>query len=146
LFREGTWKKLAIALVLLAGAGVVFWQARWFVFSTRIHNVLESLARRPAPAEITALRSRINAEARALWISPDSIALDLHLEQHTSRSYATKEDMTEQYWFVVVHATRGSSVADWEKRIDTALDAAYTAALEEGGVPVKKAEKPGEKN
>jgi hypothetical protein len=136
--QPGTLKKLAVGAVVLAGAGFLFWEARWYVFQTRINNVLVSLPVKPSIAQLGDIRGRISEQARALWISPDSMALDIHLEQHGSNGFAAKEDMTEFYWFVVVHARRGSSTADWERRIDSKLEDADVAALEAKNVEVQR--------
>jgi hypothetical protein len=138
LLKEGTLKKVALAVLLLAGAATVFWEARWYVFQVSINNVLEALPKTPPTARLTGLRRQIRESATKLWIPPDSIELDVHLEQHGSNGFAAKEDMTEYYWFVVVHAKRSANRADWERRIDNKLDEPDLAALEADGLPVKR--------
>jgi len=136
--KEGTLKKAAIGLVLVAGVATGFWNARWYAFMYWIGGTVERLPNKPDQARLLGLRGEIRDDARRLWIEPDALALDIHLEQHSSNGFATKEDMTEYYWFVVVHAARGSKVADWERRIDNKLDEAELAALEAGGVGVHR--------
>lgn len=141
--HEGIYKKAAFAFVVAAGVSFVLWQARWYVFQTRISDALIGLPKCPDVARLAGLRERIGKEARSLWIPPETVSLDIHLEQHGSNGFAAKEDMTEYFWFVVVHARRGQDKADQEQRIDTKLGEADLKALEERGVGVVRRSREG---
>src|SRR5205807_3574086 len=91
-------KKLAALVVVVVAAFFVFDWARWWVFETRIHNVLLAVPHQPTVADVVRVRSKVLDEARSLCLRPSSIELKIRLEQHTSNGYALKEDQLECYW------------------------------------------------
>lgn len=129
-------KKAIVAALVLAPALFLFDWTRWWVFETRINNQLRALPDKPLARDILAVKPGVLNEARSLWISEGSLALEVHLEQQTSNAYAAKEDMIEPYWFVIVTVTRGKRQASWKRRIDNKVAETDTAALEKGGVRV----------
>jgi hypothetical protein len=137
--RQSFGLKIAAAIAALA---LVFYVGsdwlRWWVFEGRIHNVLMALPKKASAADIVSVRPKILAEARSLWFRPESIDLEIRVEQHTSNGYAYKEDQTECYWFVVATARQGSRWATWEQRIDNQLPVTEDEALEKGDVLVRR--------
>ncbi len=130
-------KALVVGAVLLVGFLGFDW-LRWWVFETRINNVLQRMPVKPAASDLVAIRGRVLEQARSLWLSRGSIDVEVALEQHTSNGYAMKEDQLELYWFVRVKATQGRRSASWEERIDNKVAETDTEALEKAGITVKR--------
>lgn len=134
------WKKVAVAVVILAVGLVTFHHVRWFVFESRIHNALLALDKQPTSARIIALKPAIAGEGRSLLMSSSSLQVDVELVQHSSQGLAFKEDMSEAWWFVVVDARLGSKQAKWEQRIDNTVALTDREKLEAAGVRVRPAQ------
>lgn len=132
------WKKYVLGGAVLVAAIFVFDWTRWWVFETRIYNHINAPWANPTARQIIGLKPAFVEEARSLWISPGSLEIAMHLEQHSSNGYAGKEDMLECYWFLVIKARHGRHEGTWEQRIDNKVAETDTEALEAAGVAVLK--------
>src|SRR5437870_13389349 len=101
-----TPKRAAVAGVVLAVLLLGYFEVRWLVFTGRLNNCLLELGPKPDARTLVALKPKVLAQARSLWIG--GVEVDVRLEQHSSNGLAMKEDMTKCWWFVVVEAKQGS--------------------------------------
>lgn len=137
-----SWKLYVAAGVLLLMGLCVFDWTRWWVFDARIQGRVVPTMGSPTVEQVIGIRSKILDTAKDLWLSPSSVEVHMHCEQHLSNGYALKEDQTKIYWFLEVSADCRGRHAQWEMRFDNALPETDGEALDAAGIKVLRQKPP----